>query len=267
MTANSASGSKYYDIKKPDATGTGIRGNGPDPLDPDKFWYNSVQNQEHVRSYVKVQVRGDKLVLANVRSGTCAAPNSSVENGSSCVNTPDGQPVGSIVDNVTVHPFHGDGQAIQVNVPNPAPGEFGWTIDGYNGLVDLGTAQERDGTYFQAAGKINPILVSDSRRSLARGRSRPTWVTSRTPRRRSPAPSSAGTRTCSTAARAPRPVPGPVVPRRPGQGPLGLQWARRGRPGSPRGGAKLGADLDLKIPDSIAKGSYRTTLTITALSS
>ena len=112
-------------------------------------------------------MRGDKLVVENVRSGTCAAPNAAVEKGLSCVNTPDGQPVGSIVDNVTVHPFHGDGQAIQVNVPNPAPGEFGWTIDGYNGLVDLGTAQERNGTYFEATGKINPILVSDSRRSLA----------------------------------------------------------------------------------------------------
>ena len=130
VTANSASGSKYYDIKKPDSSRHRLRGNGPDPLNPDNYWYNSAQNQEHVRSYVKVQVRGDKLVVENVRSGTCAAPNAAVENGLSCINTPDGQPVGSIIDKVTMHPYHGDGQVIQVDVPNPAPGEFGWTIDG-----------------------------------------------------------------------------------------------------------------------------------------
>lgn len=77
------------------------------------------------------------------------------------------QPVGSTVDKFQVHPNHGTGQDLQVNVPNPAPGEFGWTIDGYNGLVDLGTAQERNGDHFEASGKINPITVSDSRRSLA----------------------------------------------------------------------------------------------------
>ncbi|MEU1245684.1 fibronectin type III domain-containing protein [Micromonospora arida] len=268
VTANSASGSKYYDIKKPDATGTGIKGNGPDPLDPNKYWYNSVQNQEHVRSYVKVQVRGDKLVLANVRSGTCAAPNASVEAGLSCVNTPEGQPVGSIVDNVTVHPFHGDGQAIQVNVPNPAPGEFGWTIDGYNGLVDLGTAQERNGTYFQANGKINPILVSDSRRSLA------PWSISANVGDFSDADkkfsgSYLGWNPYVLDAGAGAEAGAAVLSSLDDQG-KGLSVSSAlaaAAQGHPRGGAKLGADLDLKIPDSIAKGSYRTTLTITALSS
>ncbi|MDG4806762.1 metallophosphoesterase family protein [Micromonospora sp. WMMD1120] len=268
VTANSASGSKYYDIKKPDGSGTGIRGNGPDPLDPDKYWYNSVQNQEHVRSYVKVQVRGDKLVLANIRSGTCAAPNASVENGLSCVNTPEGQPVGSIVDNVTVHPYHGDGQAIQVNVPNPAPGEFGWTIDGYNGLVDLGTAQERDGTYFQATGKINPILVSDSRRSLA------PWSISANVGDFSDAEktfsgSYLGWTPYVLDTGAGAEAGAPVLSSYDDQG-KGLSVSSAlgaAAQGHPRGGAKLGADLDLKIPDSIAKGSYRTTLTITALSS
>ena len=218
-------------------------------------------------------MRDDALVVENIRSGTCAAPNAAVERGNVSWCGPNSgaspaQPVGSTVDKVTIHPFHGDGQAIQVNVPNPAPGEFGWTIDGYNGLVDLGTAQERNGTYFQANGKINPILVSDSRRSLApwsisanvgdfSGRRQevlrllPRLEPVRARRRRG----------CRGRCR------GPVVARRPGQGPLGLQRARRGRAGHPRGGAKLGADLDLKIPDSIAKGSYRTTLTITALSS
>ncbi|MFJ6150563.1 fibronectin type III domain-containing protein [Micromonospora profundi] len=268
VTANSASGSKYYDIKKPDSSGTGIRGNGPDPLDPSKYWYNSVQNQEHVRSYVKVQVRGDKLVLANVRSGTCAAPNAAVEKGLSCVNTPDGQPVGSIVDNVTVHPYNGDGQSIQVNVPNPAPGEFGWTIDGYNGLVDLGVAQERDGTYFQANGKINPILVSDSRRSLA-----PWSISANVGDFQDGDKKFSGSYLGWTPyvldAGAGAEAGAPVLSSFDDQGKglsvsSGLGAAAQGHP---RGGAKLGADLDLKIPDSVVKGSYRATLTITALSS
>ncbi|NJC15713.1 hypothetical protein F4558_005539 [Micromonospora profundi] len=268
VTANSASGSKYYDIKKPDSSGTGIRGNGPDPLDPSKYWYNSVQNQEHVRSYVKVQVRGDKLVLANVRSGTCAAPNAAVEKGLSCVNTPDGQPVGSIVDNVTVHPYNGDGQSIQVNVPNPAPGEFGWTIDGYNGLVDLGVAQERDGTYFQANGKINPILVSDSRRSLA-----PWSISANVGDFQDGDKKFSGSYLGWTPyvldAGAGAEAGAPVLSSFDDQGKglsvsSGLGAAGQGHP---RGGAKLGADLDLKIPDSVVKGSYRATLTITALSS
>jgi hypothetical protein len=44
----------------------------------------------------------------------------------------------------------------------------------------------------------------------------------------------------------------------------GLGWAGQGHP---KGKAELGADLDLKIPGSADKGSYRATLTITALSS
>ncbi|WP_410810778.1 fibronectin type III domain-containing protein [Micromonospora sp. 067-2] len=268
VTANSSSGSKYYDIKKPDTTGTGVRGNGPDPLNPDSFWYNSVQNQEHVRSYVKVQVKGDKLVLENVRSGTCAAPNASVENGSSCTNTAEGQPIGSIVDSVTVHPYNGNGQAIQVNVPNTAPGEFGWTIDGYNSLVDLGTAQERDGTYFQANGKINPILVSDSRRSLA-----PWSISANVGDFQDADKTFSGSYLGWTPyvldAGAGATAGAPVLSAFDDKGKglsvsSGLGAAVQGHP---RGGAKLGADLDLKVPDSIAKGSYRTTLTITALSS
>lgn len=268
VTANSASGSKYYDIKTPDSTGTGIRGNGPDPLNPGSYWYNSVQNQEHVRSYVKVQVKADKLVLENLRSGTCAAPNSSVENGSWCNNTTAAQPVGSIVDKVTVHPYHGDGQSIQVNVPNPAPGEFGWTIDGYNGLVNLGTAQERNGSSFQADGKINPILVSDSRRSLA-----PWSISASVGDFRDGDKSFSGSYLgwtpyvldAGAGAQANAQVLSGFADQ--GQGlsvSRGLSWADQGHP---RGSAKIGADLDLQIPDSVAKGSYRATLTITALSS
>ncbi|MFJ6116256.1 fibronectin type III domain-containing protein [Streptomyces sp. NPDC092129] len=268
VTGNSSSGSKYYDITTPDNSGTSGAGNGADPLNPKNYWYNSVQNQEHVRSYVKVQVRNDKLVVENLRSGTCAAPNAAVEKGSWCNNTPADQPVGSVVDKVTVHPYHGDKQDLQVNVPNPAPGEFGWTIDGYNGLVDLGTAVEKNGDHFEAGGKINPILVSDTRRSLA-----PWSVSANVSNFRDADKTFSGSYLGWT----PYVLDGgagakagdPVASGYDDHG-LGLSISRgigSADQGHARGTAKLGADLDLKIPDTVTKGGYRATLTITALSS
>ncbi|MFG2071171.1 fibronectin type III domain-containing protein [Nonomuraea maritima] len=112
VTANSASGSKYYDLTKPDVTED--PNYGPDPLDPNRHWANSVENQEHVRTYVKVQVRKDKLVVENVRSGDCNGPNAAVELGKVDWCGPDSgaspaQPVGSLVDKVVINPFRGDG--------------------------------------------------------------------------------------------------------------------------------------------------------------
>ena len=82
---------------------------GPDPLNPENHWANSVENQENVRTYVKVMVRNNLLQVQNIRSGTCAAPNAAVELGrvSSC--GPDegaspALPVGSLVDKVVIHP-------------------------------------------------------------------------------------------------------------------------------------------------------------------
>lgn len=108
VTANSASGSKYYDITAPDDSGTSGAGNGADPLKPQDYWYNSVQNQEHVRNYIKVQVRKDRLVVQDIRSGTCAAPNAAVELGKVDWCGPNSgatpaQPVGSVVDTVKIH--------------------------------------------------------------------------------------------------------------------------------------------------------------------
>ncbi|WP_046506035.1 purple acid phosphatase family protein [Streptomyces odonnellii] len=268
VTANSASGSKYYDITKPDSSGTSGAGNGADPLNPNSYWYNSVQNQEHVRTYVKVQVRNDKLVVENVRSGTCAAPNAAVERGLVCTNTPEGQPVGSIVDKVTVHPYNGDNQALAVNVPNVAPGEFGWTIDGYNGLVDLGTAEERNGDHFEADGKINPLLVSDSRRSLA-----PWSISANVSDFKDADKTFSGSYLGWTprvlvngaGSKAGQPVASGYDDQ--GQGLSVSRGLGSAEQGHARGTAKLGADLGLKIPDSVQKGGYRATLTITALSS
>ena len=106
VTGNSASGSKYYDLTTPRA-GSDF---GPDPLDPTgkRHFANSVENQEHVRTYVKVQARNDALVVENIRSGTCAAPNAAVEVGNVSWCGPDSgatpaQPVGSVVDKVVIH--------------------------------------------------------------------------------------------------------------------------------------------------------------------
>ncbi|MEU8629622.1 metallophosphoesterase family protein [Streptomyces sp. NPDC048669] len=268
VTANSASGSKYYDITQPDSSGTSGAGNGADPLNPDSYWYNSVQNQEHVRSYVKVQVRDEKLVVENIRSGSCDAPNSQVSKGDWCKNTTAAQPVGSVVDKVSVHPYNGDGQSLQVNVPKPAPGEFGWTIDGYNGLVDLGTAKEENGDHFTASGKINPILVSDTRRSLS-----PWAVSAGVSRFKDAEKTFEGSYLGwspylldqGAGAKAGASVPSGYGGK--GDG-LALSRGLGSAPqGHARGTAKLGADLDLRIPDSVQKGGYRATLTITALSS
>jgi len=112
VTANSSSGSKYYELTAPDTTAD--PNYGPDPLNPNSHWANSVENQENVRTYVKVEVKKDKLVVENIRSGTCAAPNAAVELGnvSSCgpnSGASPAQPVGSTVDKVVIHPSRGRG--------------------------------------------------------------------------------------------------------------------------------------------------------------
>lgn len=71
VTANSASGSKYYDLKAPvDPT------YGPDPLDQStgrkRHFANASENQEHVRSYVRVDVKSDKLEVSGIRAGDCS---------------------------------------------------------------------------------------------------------------------------------------------------------------------------------------------------
>ncbi|GAA3510401.1 hypothetical protein FHR32_003723 [Streptosporangium album] len=124
VTANSASGSKYYDLTAPNTTKD--PNYGPDPLNPKSHWANSVENQEHVRTYVKVQVRGNKLVVENIRSGTCAAPNAAVELGQESWCGPNNgagaaQPVGSTVDKVVIHT-----QNNKANEHTPAAAESDW---------------------------------------------------------------------------------------------------------------------------------------------
>jgi len=107
VTANSASGSKYYPLSAPDVTAD--PNYGPDPLNPDNHWANSVENQEKVRSYVKVLVRNNLLSVESIRSGTCEAPNAAHELGRVTWCGPNegasgAWPVGSLVDKVVIHP-------------------------------------------------------------------------------------------------------------------------------------------------------------------
>jgi hypothetical protein len=107
VTANSASGSKYYPLTDPDVTADPYY--GPDPLNPDNHWANSVENQENVRNYVKVLVRNNLLSVESIRSGTCEAPNAAYELGRVTWCGPNegasaALPVGSLVDKVVIHP-------------------------------------------------------------------------------------------------------------------------------------------------------------------
>jgi len=107
VTANSASGSKYYGLTAPDITAD--PNYGPDPLNPANHWANSVENQENVRSYVKVMVRNNLLSVENIRSGTCAAPNAAFELGNVDWCGPNegasaALKVGSLIDKVVIHP-------------------------------------------------------------------------------------------------------------------------------------------------------------------
>lgn len=67
VTANSASGSKYYDVKAPDS------------------WYGSVINQEKVRNYSHIEVTGSSITVKTLRSEVHA-----------------GDAVNSVVDEVTL---------------------------------------------------------------------------------------------------------------------------------------------------------------------
>jgi hypothetical protein len=129
VTANSASGSKYYDLTAPNTAKD--PNYGPDPLNPKSHWANSVENQEHVRTYVKVEVTKNKLTVENIRSGTCAAPNAAVELGQESWCGPNSgaspaQPVGSTVDKVVINPYRGNGLDNGAAVAASASTESTW---------------------------------------------------------------------------------------------------------------------------------------------
>lgn len=94
VTTNSASGSKYYGLTEPvagtsDATHDGKytvqtmpwkpaganADNGTAAGTHAKHWANSIENQDNVRTYLKVGVTADKLTVTNVVAGVCDYPN------------------------------------------------------------------------------------------------------------------------------------------------------------------------------------------------
>ncbi|HEV6955270.1 MAG TPA: FN3 domain-containing metallophosphoesterase family protein [Promicromonospora sp.] len=233
VTANSASGSKYYSA---DAAGS---------------WWLSAFNQENVRNYTAVEVTDDAISVRTIRSEAKDAD----------------RPVNSVVDQVTIaKPVDPDTQKLQVVVPQGAPGELVWSIDGANTLVDLGTA-EAAGDHHAAHGTINPIRVTDTRRGA------PQWSLSA---RVGDFASSGGEFSGRYLGWAPSLVEagggataGDRVASGFGGDGTGLAESAtlgHAEAGHPTGSAVLGADLDLRIPVDVTDGTYRATLTLTALS-
>jgi hypothetical protein len=110
VTANSASGSKYYDLTEPDASAGGygpdtLKG-GPETSGHTRHWANSVENQEHVPTYVEVTVGDKGLTVENVRAGDGDSPNAAVQRGNVKGIGPnlagDPAPIGSLVDQVRI---------------------------------------------------------------------------------------------------------------------------------------------------------------------
>ena len=156
-------------------------------------------------------------------------------------------------------------QNLQVTVPVGAPGEFVWSIDGTNDIVDLGTAEE-NGDHFVATGSINPVRVTDTRRTGA------AWsVSAQVSDFDSNVASFSGKYLGWTpavveaggGAVAGDPVASGFLS---GDGLSVSSTLGHAPSGHERGSAKLGAELDLRIPIDVTDGTYRATLTITALS-
>ncbi|MCP2265871.1 fibronectin type III domain-containing protein [Promicromonospora thailandica] len=232
VTANSASGSKYYSAN---AAGS---------------WWLSAFNQENVRNYTAVEVTDDAISVRTIRSEAKDAD----------------RPVNSVVDQVTIaKPVDPGTQKLQVVVPQGAPGEFVWSIDGANTLVDLGTA-EAAGDHYAADGSINPIRVTDTRRGA------PQWSLS----------AQVGDFTSNGESFSGRYLGwAPDLAEAGGDAVAGARVASgfdggaglsqssllgRAATGHAAGSALLGADLDLRIPVDVTDGTYRATLTLTALS-
>jgi hypothetical protein len=125
VTANSASGSKFYDLTEPDATKGGygpdtLKG-GPETTGHTRHWANSVENQEHVPTYIQVDVTDKGLSVKNVRSGDGESPNAAVQRGNvtgigpNLAGTP--APIGSLVDQFDVYRAQGDVPVVKPPTP------------------------------------------------------------------------------------------------------------------------------------------------------
>lgn len=119
VTANSASGSKYYDVKAPDA------------------WYASVINQEEVRNYSHIEVTGDSITVTTLRSEANGA----------------NSPVNSVVDQVTL--VRDDVTAPEIALPEEDEVAQGADFDPLAGVT---ATDDRDGdltSSIEVAGSVD----------------------------------------------------------------------------------------------------------------
>ncbi|GAA2974950.1 hypothetical protein [Actinokineospora diospyrosa] len=157
-------------------------------------------------------------------------------------------------------------QDVRVTVPAVVePGEFVWTIDGTNGLVNLGTATAA-GDHYLATGSINPVRVTDTRAGA------PTWSVSAQVSDFTAGATSFDGKYLGWAPKATEntggAVAGATVASGFDGGPGLKQPATLGSAALDHasGSVLLGADLTLKVPASVGSGTYDATLTLTALS-
>ena len=158
-----------------------------------------------------------------------------------------------------------DSQELQVTIPQAAPGEFVWSIDGTNGLVDMGTAT-RSGDHYAAAGSLNPVRVTDTRPSA------PEWSVSAQVSDFASADASFSGKylgwTPSVVVGGGDTEAGAQVDSgfAGGEGLSTSSTLGHAPAGHTLGSATIGAGLDLKIPVEVSDGTYTATLTLTALS-
>ncbi len=171
----------------------------------------------------------------------------------------------SPVGTFTTPAADGHTEQVQVTVPQAAPGEFVWSIDGTNGLVDFGTAVQT-GDHFAATGSMNPIRVTDTRRAA------PVWsISAQVGDFTSASTSFSGKYlgwTPTVVEAGGDAVAGATVASGfdSGTGLTAAATLGSAAAGHAAGSAKLGAALELKLPVEVSDGTYQATLTLTALS-
>ena len=150
-------------------------------------------------------------------------------------------------------------------MPKADAGEFGWSIDGTNALVDLGTATE-SGDHYAAVGTINPIRVTDTRVAG------PEWSISAQVSDFTSGDTSFSGKYLGWTPTVVEAGGGAVAGAKVEsgfEGGNGLSVSSTlgsAATGHARGSAKLGAGLDLQIPMDATDGTYKATVTLTALS-
>jgi hypothetical protein len=158
-----------------------------------------------------------------------------------------------------------DQQQIVATVPAQPGGAFSWTVDATDKIVDLGT-MVKQGSYLQATGGIKPVVVTDTRSNQTNSWSVSGQVGDFYAGARSFSGSRLGWTPTVTQAGA-----GAVVGSAVESGLVsgdGLKTSRvlaAGPDGHQSGSARLGADLDLRIPAETNPGTYRALLTLTAI--